>query len=96
MREQAVSYGADYRQAQVYGIDATGDLKVVYTPEGTFRGKTLVLATGAMGALQRCREKTPSWVVASAIAPPAMALSTKIRRSLLTAPTRKRLTKPWF
>ena len=49
MREQAVSYGADYRQAQVYGIDATGDLKVVYTPEGTFRGKTLVLATGAMG-----------------------------------------------
>ena len=49
MREQAVSYGADYRQAQVYGIDATGELKVVYTPEGTFRGKTLVLATGAMG-----------------------------------------------
>ena len=49
MRDQAVSYGADYRQAQVYGIDATNDLKVVYTPEGTFRGKTLVLATGAMG-----------------------------------------------
>ena len=49
MREQAVSYGAEYQQAQVYGIDISGVEKVVYTPEGTFKGKTLVLATGAMG-----------------------------------------------
>lgn len=49
MRDQAVEYGADYQQAQVYGIDLSSDKKIVYTPEGTFRGKTLVLATGAMG-----------------------------------------------
>lgn len=49
MREQAVSYGAEYQQAQVFGIDISGAEKVVYTPEGTFKGKTLVLATGAMG-----------------------------------------------
>ena len=49
MREQAIDYGADYYKAQVFGIDVSSDQKIVYTPEGTFRGKTLVLATGAMG-----------------------------------------------
>ena len=49
MREQAVSYGTTYKQAQVFGIDVSETLKKVYTPEGTFIGKTLVLATGAMG-----------------------------------------------
>ena len=37
MREQAVQYGTDYRRAQVFGIDASGECKMVYTPEGTFR-----------------------------------------------------------
>ena len=49
MRKQALSYGADYRQAQVYGISMSDSEKTVYTPEGTFVGKALVLATGAMG-----------------------------------------------
>ncbi len=49
MRDQAVRYGADYRRAQVFGVDLAGDLKTVYTPEGTFKAKALVLATGAMG-----------------------------------------------
>ena len=49
MREQAITYGTDYHQTQVYGVDVTGDLKTVYTPEGVFKGRTLVLATGAMG-----------------------------------------------
>ena len=49
MREQSISYGAKYKQAQVYGIRMTESEKFVYTPEGTFDGKTLVLATGAMG-----------------------------------------------
>ena len=42
MREQAVQYGTDYRRAQVFGIDATGEWKMVYTPEGTFKAKALV------------------------------------------------------
>ena len=37
MRDQATQYGADYRRAQVFGIDATGDWKTIYTPEGTFK-----------------------------------------------------------
>ena len=49
MREQAISYGTSYQRAQVFGIEVNGTSKKVYTPEGTFVGKTLVLATGAMG-----------------------------------------------
>ena len=49
MREQAVQYGTDYRRAQVFGIDASGEWKMVFTPEGTFKAKALVLASGAMG-----------------------------------------------
>ena len=49
MREQAVEYGTAYQRAQVFGVDVSGEQKKVYTPEGTFVGKALVLATGAMG-----------------------------------------------
>ena len=49
MRDQSISYGAKYQQAQVYGISMSQSEKIVYTPEGIFVGKTLVLATGAMG-----------------------------------------------
>lgn len=49
MRDQAVSYGTDYLQTQVYGVEFSDDAKTVYTPEGVFRARTLVLATGAMG-----------------------------------------------
>lgn len=49
MRQQAVNFGAVYRQAQVFNIDVHGPEKKVYTPEGTFVGRSLVLATGAMG-----------------------------------------------
>jgi len=49
MRQQAVDFGTTYQQAQVFGIDVSGSEKRVYTPEGTFVGRSLVLATGAMG-----------------------------------------------
>lgn len=49
MREQAVTFGADYRRGQVFGIDVASHRKKVYNPEGTFVGRALVLATGAMG-----------------------------------------------
>ncbi|PIG90752.1 FAD-dependent oxidoreductase [Gloeocapsopsis sp. IPPAS B-1203] len=51
MRQQAIEFGTDYKQAQVFGIDAEDPQKKVYTPEGTFIGKSLVLATGAMGRM---------------------------------------------
>ena len=49
MREQAIEFGTKYQRAQVFGVDVEGPEKKVYTPEGTFVGKALVLATGAMG-----------------------------------------------
>lgn len=49
MRDQAVSFGTTYQRAQVFGIDVNGPIKTVYTPEGNYRGRALVLATGAMG-----------------------------------------------
>ena len=49
MRDQAIEYGSSYLQTQVYGVDLSGEQKIVYTPEGVFKGKALVLATGAMG-----------------------------------------------
>ena len=33
MRDQAIGYGANYQQVQVYGIDISGPEKTVYTPE---------------------------------------------------------------
>ncbi|KGG16723.1 MULTISPECIES: NAD(P)/FAD-dependent oxidoreductase [unclassified Prochlorococcus] len=49
MRDQAIQYGTDYRRAQVFGVDINGSWKTVYTPEGTFKGRALVVASGAMG-----------------------------------------------
>ena len=49
MRDQAISYGTSYQRAQVYNIDVGDTWKKVYTPEGIFAGKALVLASGAMG-----------------------------------------------
>lgn len=49
MRDQAIEFGTTYKRAQVFGIDVSGEQKKVYTPEGTFVGRALVLATGAMG-----------------------------------------------
>ncbi len=49
MRDQAVEYGTDYRRAQVFGVDVNEEWKTVYTPEGTFKARALVLASGAMG-----------------------------------------------
>ena len=51
MRQQAVDYGTDYRQAQVFMVDFDGekDSKTIYTPDLTVNAKSLVLATGALG-----------------------------------------------
>lgn len=51
MRAQVMDFGVDYQQAQVYAIDCSGAQKKVYTPDGIFRGRALVLAAGAMGRM---------------------------------------------
>ena len=49
MRSQAVEYGTEYLKTQVYGVALDGEQKLVYTPDGCFSSRALVLATGAMG-----------------------------------------------
>lgn len=51
MRDQAVSYGTDYRRAQVFMVDfdESKEIKSVFTPDFTVNARTLVLATGALG-----------------------------------------------
>ncbi|MEW6066699.1 MAG: FAD-dependent oxidoreductase [Nitrospirota bacterium] len=49
MREQAIGFGAEYTEAQVVGINLSGDLKEIFTLDKTYNGKTVIIATGAMG-----------------------------------------------
>ena len=47
MQQQAERFGAKSEYAQVEHMDLTADPKVLETSEGTFYGRTVVLATGA-------------------------------------------------
>ncbi|HIQ05413.1 MAG TPA: thioredoxin reductase [Anaerolineae bacterium] len=49
MRNQAESFGAEFTQQQVIGVDLSSDWKMVHTGEGMFRSKALIIATGSMG-----------------------------------------------
>ena len=81
MREQAVSYGTDYRRAQVFMVDVEGEQKVVYTPDVTVKAKTLVLATGLWATSRPSPARRSFWGEASATARPATPPSTGMRRS---------------
>ncbi len=48
-RRQAVNFGARYVEAQVVGVNITGNVKEVFTMEGAYSGKTIIIATGSMG-----------------------------------------------
>lgn len=47
MQQQAESFGAVTEYAEVHHVDLQANPKVVESSEGTFRGKTVVIATGA-------------------------------------------------
>lgn len=48
-RDQAVRFGAEYRELQVIGVKLDSEIKEVFTMEGTYRGRTVIIATGSMG-----------------------------------------------
>jgi len=49
MRKQAEGFGAQCIEAQVVGVNLSGEIKEVITMDRTYRGKTMIIATGAMG-----------------------------------------------
>jgi thioredoxin reductase (NADPH) len=48
-RKQAVGFGAVYAEKQVTGVNLGGEVKEVFTFDETYRGRTVIIATGAMG-----------------------------------------------
>lgn len=52
MRQQAVSFGAVYKEAKVMAADLKKDPKEVTTSEGTYLGKAVLIASGARGRSQ--------------------------------------------
>ena len=47
MRRQAQVFGAEFKLAEVEGLDMSGDIKVVKTAQGEFKSFGVLLATGA-------------------------------------------------
>ena len=47
MQAQAERFGAKTAFAQVYSLELEGEIKTLETSEGSFRGRTVVIATGA-------------------------------------------------
>lgn len=48
-REQAVRFGAEYREAHVVGVKLDAEIKEVYTMDSAYKGRTVIIATGSMG-----------------------------------------------
>jgi thioredoxin reductase (NADPH) len=48
-RNQAIEFGAEYIEAQVVGARLTETIKEIYTMDGVYKAKTVIIATGAMG-----------------------------------------------
>lgn len=53
MREHAIEAGADYVRTEIPGVDFASDPKVVYTADLAYCGRTVVVATGALGRTTR-------------------------------------------
>jgi thioredoxin reductase (NADPH) len=48
-RQQAIGFGAEVVEAQVVGVKLDAEVKEVFTMEGGYKGKSVIIATGSMG-----------------------------------------------
>lgn len=55
MREQAVSFGANFAADKVQGVDLISDEKMVFCNNGTYTARAVIIATGSMGRGQRVK-----------------------------------------
>lgn len=53
MREQAADFGTEFIKSTVVGVDFRMEPKIIYTPEETYTGRAVVIATGSMGRKDR-------------------------------------------
>ncbi|UUZ89795.1 FAD-dependent oxidoreductase [Paenibacillus sp. P25] len=49
IREQAANYGAIFEQTSITAVDLEGEVKTVFTPEGMYQAKAVIVATGSKG-----------------------------------------------
>jgi thioredoxin reductase (NADPH) len=49
MRKQAIGFGAEYLKTQVVSVNLSDEIKEAITMDSTYSGKTIIIATGAMG-----------------------------------------------
>ncbi|KRE46960.1 NAD(P)/FAD-dependent oxidoreductase [Paenibacillus sp. Soil724D2] len=49
MREQAKGFGAEFIQTTITAVDVEGDTKYVFTADGFYESKSIVIATGSKG-----------------------------------------------
>ena len=49
IREQAISFGAEFVNDKVLRVDLSTDPREVWTGGGVYRGKVIIIATGSMG-----------------------------------------------
>lgn len=49
IRSQALSFGVEYKEEQVVGVDLVSEPKEVITISSSYKGKTIIIATGSMG-----------------------------------------------
>jgi thioredoxin reductase (NADPH) len=48
-RKQAVTFGAEYVEKQVVGVKLEDEIKEVFTMDESYRGRSVIVATGSMG-----------------------------------------------
>ncbi len=48
-RQQALTFGAEYVETPVSGVNFNNDIKEVYATDNAYKGKTVIIATGSMG-----------------------------------------------
>jgi thioredoxin reductase (NADPH) len=48
-RKQAIDFGAEYVETQVVGVKLDGEIKEAYTMGSSYKGRAVIIATGAMG-----------------------------------------------
>jgi thioredoxin reductase (NADPH) len=48
-RSQAIKFGAEYAETKVAGVKLNGEIKEVEALDKTYKGKTVIIATGSMG-----------------------------------------------
>ncbi|WP_028550173.1 NAD(P)/FAD-dependent oxidoreductase [Paenibacillus sp. UNC451MF] len=49
IRDQARSFGAEFKQTTITAVDLEGELKYVFTADGMFEAKAVIVATGSKG-----------------------------------------------